>query len=61
MLYIDATSGGMILQVALSGLVGGVVVLKLFWRNAVNFILRRKPETMLTTDEASDEPQTPVS
>lgn len=43
-LYIDATTGGMALQVILSGLVGGLVVIKLFWRNLVNFVLRRKPE-----------------
>lgn len=40
-LYIDATGGGMILQLLLSGFVGGAVVFKLFWRNMVNTILRR--------------------
>jgi len=43
-LYIDATTGGMALQVILSGLVGGLVIIKLFWRNLVNTILRRRPE-----------------
>ena len=43
-LYIDATTGGMALQVILSGLVGGLVILKLFWRNLMNTVLRRKPE-----------------
>lgn len=43
-LYIDATSGGMILQVLLSGFVGIFVVLKLFWHRIVDFVLRRKPE-----------------
>jgi len=43
-LYIDATSGGMVLQVALSGFVGGLVVLKLFWRSVVSTLLRRQPE-----------------
>jgi hypothetical protein len=42
-LYIDATSGGMILQVLLSGFVGIFVVLKLFWHRIVDFVLRRKP------------------
>jgi hypothetical protein len=43
-LYVDATSGGMILQVLLSGLVGGLVIIKIFWSNLVNTVLRRKPE-----------------
>ena len=42
-LYLDPTTGGMALQVILSGLVGGLVVIKLFWRNFVNTIFRRKP------------------
>ena len=44
-LYIDATTGGMALQIILSGAVGGLVVIKLFWGNLVNTILRRKPAT----------------
>jgi hypothetical protein len=58
-LYVDATSGGMILQVLLSGFVGGLVFLKLFWGNLVNTVLRRKPEeaeapaTADSHDEAS--------
>lgn len=43
-LYIDATTGGMALQVILSGLVGGLIFLKLFWHRLVNTVLRRKPE-----------------
>lgn len=53
-LYIDATTGGMALQVILSGLVGGLVVLKLFWRNLVNFVLRRQPEDDQDADPADD-------
>jgi len=63
-LYIDATTGGMALQVILSGLVGGLVVIKLFWRNFVNSIFRRKaPEdeddeqpspTAISADASSD-------
>ncbi|MEX1193464.1 MAG: hypothetical protein WD904_11405 [Dehalococcoidia bacterium] len=47
-LYVDATSGGMILQVLLSGFVGGFVMIKLFWRDFLSTVLRRKP--------GSDEP-----
>ena len=56
LLYIDATGGGMILQVLLSGFVGGAVVLKLFWRNMVNAILRRKE-----SDEKPEGDEGPVS
>lgn len=54
LLYIDATTGGMALQVILSGLVGGLVFLKLFWRNLVNFVLRRKPEVEQACARADD-------
>jgi hypothetical protein len=63
-LYIDATTGGMALQVILSGLVGGLVVIKLFWRNFVNTIFRRNAgeddeedqpsPTNLSTEASSD-------
>jgi hypothetical protein len=56
-LYVDATSGGMILQVLLSGFVGGLVVIKLFWANLVNTVLRRKPEPV---DEAAPQPDDAV-
>ncbi len=56
LLYIDATGGGMILQVLLSGFVGGAVVLKLFWRNMVNTVLRRKE-----SDEKPEGDEEPVS
>ena len=44
-LYVDATSGGMALQVILSG----IVVVKLFWSNIVSalfFWKRSAPETL---------------
>lgn len=56
LLYIDATGGGMILQVLLSGFVGGAVVLKLFWRDMVNTVLRRKE-----SDKKPDGHEEPVS
>ncbi len=56
LLYIDATGGGMILQVLLSGFVGGAVVLKLFWRDMVNTVLRRKE-----SGEKPDGHEEPVS
>jgi hypothetical protein len=54
-LYVDATSGGMALQIILSGLVGGLVVIKLFWHNLVSavFFWKRAPEA--STDQASTE------
>jgi hypothetical protein len=55
-LYIDATTGGMALQVILSGFVGGLVFIKLFWRNLVNMVLRRQPTD--DEDEPDAAPQT---
>ena len=54
-LYIDATTGGMALQIILSGVVGGLVVIKLFWSNLVNTILRRKPATESDEQDAVEE------
>ncbi len=56
-LYVDATSGGMALQIILSGLVGGLVVIKLFWHNltsAVFFWKRNSPETVSENTPATD-------
>ena len=54
-LYIDATTGGMALQIILSGVVGGLVVIKLFWGNLVNTILRRKPVSESDEQDAVEE------
>lgn len=43
----------MALQVILSGVVGGLVILKVFWGNLMNFVLRRKPEE----DEEAAQPE----
>jgi hypothetical protein len=58
-LYIDAGSGGMVLQVLLSGFVGGFVIIKLFWRNLVNTVLRRKDTTELQPEDAASETAAP--
>lgn len=59
-LYIDATSGGMVLQILLSGFVGGFVIIKLFWRNFLNTLLHRKPtvEETPTVDSSVGDPGT---
>jgi hypothetical protein len=47
----------MVLQVLLSGFVGGFVVLKLFWGNLVNAVLRRKdPAPADAADQAEQAP-----
>jgi hypothetical protein len=62
-LYVDATSGGLVLQILLSGFVGGIVVMKLFWSKLVSAIFpRRKPETDApATTDAGEEPGARVS
>lgn len=44
----------MLLQVLLSGFVGGFVVIKLFWRNLVNTVLRRDDSEVEREEPASD-------
>lgn len=58
MLYIDATSGGMALQIILSGFVGGIVFIKLFWRNLTSSIFHRGSPAKAEADpaEAKAEP-----
>jgi hypothetical protein len=61
-LYVDATSGGMVLQVVLSGFVGGIVVFKLFWRSVLNTVLRRGPtETDTPAESQATEIETPAA
>jgi hypothetical protein len=43
-LYIDATTGGIGIQMLLAGAVGGLVTVKLFWSNIFDRIRGRKPE-----------------
>jgi hypothetical protein len=45
----------MALQIILSGAVGGLVVIKLFWGNFVNTILRRKPAIEGDEQEEADD------
>jgi hypothetical protein len=40
--YIDGTTGGLVVQLLLGGLVGGFVVVKLAARSLLDKILRRK-------------------
>jgi len=44
LLYIDATTGGMFIQVLLSGVVGSLVVVKLFWGNLFSPFRRKGPK-----------------
>ncbi len=52
-LYIDATTGGIMLQVILSGAVGGIVFFRLAAGRIVNFFLRRKDAPVDDIDDAS--------
>jgi hypothetical protein len=59
MLYIDAGTGGIMLQVLLSGVVGGLVFFRLAAKRIVDFVLRRDPDAgfdspAATTDESED-------
>ena len=51
-LYVDATSGGILLQVLLSGFVGIAVVFKIFWHSILRTVFRRSD-----TDIEGDSPE----
>jgi len=50
--YIDGTTGGMMLQVLLGSLVGGIVILKLAARSLFGALLRRKRDDQQPESEA---------
>jgi hypothetical protein len=58
-LYIDATSGGIALQMLLGGAVGGLVIIKLFWRNTIGSLFgrRRDDADQDTPDPPGDTPE----
>ncbi|MEX2245407.1 MAG: hypothetical protein WEC75_01855 [Dehalococcoidia bacterium] len=59
LLYIDAGTGGIMLQVLLSGAVGGLVLFKLAAKRVVDIVLRRggdpAPEADTDVAEGPDE------
>ena len=55
LLYIDASTGGIMLQVVLSGFVGGIVFFKLAASRVVDFIFRRSPDPGAATDESAED------
>jgi hypothetical protein len=59
-LYIDPTSGGLVLQVLLSGFVGAFVFLKVCWRSVLSLIPFRGGGETDPTAEETDE-ATPVA
>lgn len=42
--YLDPSSGSMLLQIAVGGILAGLVTLKMYWRKAVS-VFRRKPSS----------------
>jgi hypothetical protein len=55
LLYIDAGTGGILLQVVLGGFVGGLVLIKLAAKRVVDFILRRSDDPVATTDASAED------
>ena len=47
-LYIDPTAAGLGLQMLLGGIVGGLVVIKLYWARVFSLFRRSKQETKET-------------
>ena len=56
LLYLDPTTGGVLLQAILGGAAGGLVLVKLFWRRFVSLVLRTKRRS-----SENPEPQAPDS
>ena len=55
-LYVDPTAAGLGLQMLLGGIVGGLVVIKLFWARVFSLFRRtsRDPEETSATSEAPE-------
>lgn len=53
--YIDATTGGMTLQLLLGGLAGSLVILKLTASSFLDVVLHRKRSVVLDEDAGRDE------
>jgi hypothetical protein len=54
-LYIDAGTGGIMLQVLLTGVVGGLVFIKLAAKRFTDFVLRRRDDDAEETPESSND------
>ena len=56
LLYLDPTTGGILLQTILGGTAGGLVLVKLFWRRIVSLVSRNKG-----LNSENGEPEDPAS
>ena len=55
LLYLDPTTGGILLQTILGGTAGGLVLVKLFWGRIVSLVSRNKGR-----DSENGEPEDPA-
>jgi hypothetical protein len=57
--YLDPGSGSMLLQVLLGGVVGLIVIVKLYWNNILSLLHIRKAAPKESELEANEAPQAP--
>ena len=59
LLYLDPTTGGVLLQAILGGTAGGLVLVRLFWRKIVSLVRRdtRRDSGDVNPKEPEDEGQ----
>ena len=53
-LYVDPTAAGLGLQMLLGGIVGGLVVIKLFWARVFSLFRRTKQDTQEETSATEE-------
>ena len=53
-LYVDPTAAGLGLQMLLGGIVGGLVVIKLFWARVFSLFRRTKQDTKEETSATEE-------
>lgn len=53
--YLDAGSGGLLLQLALGGIAGGLAIVKLYWNQIKEKVMGVKKETIQAEEMASED------
>jgi hypothetical protein len=54
--YLDPGAGSMVIQVVVGGLLGGLLLIKIFWRKILAFLKGRKPPAVPTGAELPAQP-----
>jgi len=54
--YLDPGTGSMVLQFLVGGILGSVLIIKIFWRRLVSFFTGKKYPTETSAEDRDDKP-----